>query len=397
MVPTRPQIGSDEGEHPAHIEGQVLVAVALGWQVAEFYCELDPSSATGDDEGTEALPGLSRLNAAELRTLRIHQIEVALRQLRPVLSGAGLAVPGTTSLRAAGDERNGATSHSSNGSGSPATSRSERQEALASLHVDLLTSLTAADFRVGKSYSLGHGLAGLCLRPEVKDPESLRHHLAGRLDALTGWLRELKSLLPHHAAEAVCGSLSQWDEWAGSTNAADPSWGDNGVEVRRALRAQGNRWRAVLSGEKTATDLLSAHDYVKAGEALLQRFRALGQGFFAQYWPLVLGVGVMAAGMVLLGLLSDQDAAGVVASLAGVVGGLGFTWKTTAATLGDVVAKAGDSLWQAQLDVAITKAATVLPGERMAVVAVPRPIISVVTRRKAAERPTVVVTPATAA
>ena len=76
--------------------------------------------------------------------------------------------------------------------------------AVAELHRQLLMALTAADFRLGKAYGLGRALAQTALLPDATHPETFGRTFARfRLDNLLGWLADLRSAFPPHAAEAV--------------------------------------------------------------------------------------------------------------------------------------------------------------------------------------------------
>src|SRR4029453_13512495 len=76
-------------------------------------------------------------------------------------------------------------------------------------------ALTAADFRLGKAYGLGRALAQTALLPDAKHPETFQQTFARfRLDNLLGWLADLRSAFPPHAAEAVSGSLQAWAAWS---------------------------------------------------------------------------------------------------------------------------------------------------------------------------------------
>jgi hypothetical protein len=213
------------------------------------------------------------------------------------------------------------------------------QAAVAELHRQLLVALTAADFRLGKAYGLGRALAETVLLPDAKNPQTFQRLFARyRLANLLGWLADLKSLFPPHAAEAVGGSLQTWAAWsqaptlrpavderrqpsdaevndqasgAAPSSAATPpalptrraisrswfakrpsplrgrpvDWGSaaDRESVTRALHRQGQLWRAVLSGEKECVDLLSADDYLRAADQLLGHIRRLTLGFLRRF------------------------------------------------------------------------------------------------------------------
>jgi hypothetical protein len=78
-------------------------------------------------------------------------------------------------------------------------------------HLQILGSLIAADFRLGKAYGLGRALADTCQEP--KDNEELGKQLDPfRIANLLRWLDDLASVLPDHAADSVSKSLTSWRE-----------------------------------------------------------------------------------------------------------------------------------------------------------------------------------------
>jgi hypothetical protein len=65
-----------------------------------------------------------------------------------------------------------------------------------------------------------------------------------------------------------------------------------------ALQAQGRVWRAMLSGEKLPTDLLTKGDYIDAAEALGSRFRTLGKHVVKQHRVALIVLGLLTAALV---------------------------------------------------------------------------------------------------
>jgi hypothetical protein len=295
------------------------------------------------------------------------------------------------------------------------------QAAVAKLHRQLLVALTAADFRLGKAYGLGRALAETALLPDAKSQETFQRAFARfRLANLLGWLADLKSAFPPHAAEAVRGSLQAWAAWsqaptlrpaiddqprasdagvdgqAPGTAPTSPrpavprwlgrltprSWLDKQPEesqartvdwgsprdresVTRALHRQGQLWRAILSGEKDCLDLLSTDDYLWAADQLLGHLRRLTLRFLRRFWITTMALAVIVAVAVVTVVVVRAVSTVLVAVLT-AAGAIGLTWRGAASGLGRVLAQAQRPLWDSELDVAVANAVTWLPRERRA-------------------------------
>ncbi len=136
-------------------------------------------------------------------------------------------------------------------------------------HIELLATLTGADFRLGKAYGLGRALADVTRNP----PDGASELARGRVAPLAAWLRDLSTVLPPHAGHVVASSLEEWGGWAVRPpgDAAQEA-----VDVEQ-LQAQGRLWRSLISGEKRATQMLEISDYVAAGEKSPEEHGAAGQ------------------------------------------------------------------------------------------------------------------------
>ncbi len=233
--------------------------------------------------------------------------------------------------------------------------------AVFNLHVELLAALTAANFELGKAYGLGRALADTTREPRSLDAltEELR---AGRVATLQAWLLDLASAFPPHAARPVSYSLLLWRDWA-----AKPSRnsGEDDRRVLRLARRQGERWRAVLSGEKQATDMLELQDYVMAGSDMLRRLGSLLWRFVYRFAPLLIFAGALFAGGVAL-ILADSSAAHIAAGLGGLAASIGLTWKGAGTSLGKAMGRLERPLWEAALDREVTTAMTLVPGSKRA-------------------------------
>ncbi len=303
---------------------RVMIAFALGWQMAEVY---RPDRRSGSPAAAQLdLPGISRLSAVELQQMGLFQVQAGITKLRDPICAAGLDMPDAEGF---GERVKGIDDPHARG------------QAIREFHVKLLATLTAADYRLGKAYGLGRALADT-----TRLPPDWRAELAlYRVATVAGWIRELDSALPPHAGRPVAQSLEDWARWAQAQS-------DDGGDTRRKLGAQGRLWRSLLSGEKRATDVLEASDYLRAGEGMLQRTGALAARFLRHYWWLVLtALGLLGVGVWLI----VGPGSGVAAGFGGatIFASLGLSWKGIGTSLGTAGARVEQPLWQAELDQAI--------------------------------------------
>ncbi len=328
---------------------EVMVAFTLGWQMSELY---NPAKHPARDAVPETdLPGLSELGAKEHAELGLDQLAVGLRKLEHTIDSSGLPQPSPTdakdALRAA------------------SAPNADYKKALFELHVDLLTTLTAAHFKLGKAYGLGRALADTTRLP--KDLPSLQEELdPPRVTNLLNWISDLTSLFPPHAGQVVHDSLEKWRDWAKDA-APDDAAAKKAVSL---LRRQGQRWRSLLSGEKSATDALKLVDYVNAGELALSNASTLALGFLGRF---KLAVGIAAVLFVggLALVIWDPTGGSVAGGLAGILASLGLTWKGVGASLGSTAAKMERPVWQGALDSEIAASISLLPNTESAAKYVP--------------------------
>ena len=329
-------------------ESDVEGVFALAWQVAQLYHSPVHETPIGHGQPQDRLPGISSLMEAEQSLLLAREIGAGIRRLLPEREG-GRPQPSTTNLEAqlSGFPRNGHTV----------------KQAIWDLHIELLEGLTVADFRLGKAYGLGRALAETAIMPVGTTPERRQTMYEtlfgdGRLTRIGSWLSELKTSFGSHAAYAVQGSLDRWASWV---KTADVSQLDPGA----SLSHQGHVWRGLLTGEKQATDLLKAMDFVDAAIALLKRISQLVQRFLWSGYGILMG-GIVAIvvgafiGISNLGWLSHSNR--LAAQLVTAVAALGVTAKGIMSTLGKIVAKAEGPLWDSELDESCALAACRLPN-----------------------------------
>lgn len=277
----------------------------------------------------------------------IDQLTVALCRLTPSSFPGALKPPTTETVRELYEN--------------PNTDPADGHEALYRLHVQTLQTLTATDFRLGKAYSLGRALADSVFLPD--EPHGFAESFDRfRLDVLRAWLNDLDSALPPHAAGAVLQSLTRWEAWAPNFVAARQANRFGAGERRELtviLRRQAELWRAVLSGEKNALDMLNGDDYRRAAGTLLSTARS---ALLRTSLP-VGAVAVVVTAVVIGAVLSfvKDGTTQAVASLGAAAGALGITWKSASATLQRAAKTLEAPLWGAAMNAAIAEAVTYLP------------------------------------
>ena len=141
--------------------------------------------------------------------------------------------------------------------------------------------------------------------------------------------------------------------------AAIPSEGLGNDDVS-TLPRQGELWRAILSGEKNATELLDIDDYLNAARDLAARMHSILRDVVARF-PLLIGLVAMllVAGVVLLIIGGGSE---IVAGAASLIAAVGLTWRGVGGAVGRLAGKLEQPLWGAVLDIAIADAITLLPA-----------------------------------
>ncbi len=321
----------------------VSVAFSLGWQMAELY---QPATwPAGPPALADELPGLNELSAAERALLSLHQVDVALSRLQATITEHGLTAPSTKEAKETLENVD-------------PTDQAFREKVFA-LHKSLLSTLTAANFKVGKAYSLGRELADITRRPsnlsdikEQLEPE--------RVAAILAWLTDLTSALPDHAGHSVDESLKQWRDWALNP---DMNKDEDEQHVIAMFHRQGERWRALLSAEKAPTEFLDLQGYMFAGSDMLRELGALSWRFLRRFAVLVLLALLLFAGGVAL-ILIDSNSGHTAVGIGGILASLGITWKGAGNSLGKTAGKLEQPLWGAALDRQIADVLTLLPGSK---------------------------------
>ena len=339
------QSQASEATSESAVTSAVTTSFAFGWQMARLYT--GPLSPATEPKLEEDLPGLSGLPAPQLVKLGLGQADVALSRLKAFLGDVQL--PTTDAVRAATEK--------------DPPDRDAIRKAILDLHIALLVQLTAADYRLGKAYGLGRAMADTCTSAHGDETERrrmLRHHLEPhRALVMIGWLDDLKTVLPDHAGQGVADSLERWTLWAETVGLATL---DLKVvnDTTRDLYRCGQRWRAILSDEKNAQDLLTISDYVSAARGTLARVGAIARSLAWQLrGPLAVAAALIGVGIWLI--VANHSNAQVLAGLGTIAGGLGITWRSAAGAAGHLSLDLVRPLWEAQIDIVVATRLTPLP------------------------------------
>jgi hypothetical protein len=355
----------------------VAAAFVLGWHMSELYERHLPVKQRNPPD----LPGLGSLNDKQRIGLLVDQIAAGVEKLKASVAQAGMDSIDLTGVR-------GLVQAQAN------------QDPVLAMHEQLFAELTATDFRLGKAYGLGRALADSCREPT--DLQTLAIELAPyRIANLLSWLDDLASAFPPHAAKSVSKSLTRWrnalypplqangpkqtrlDRLRGIPHRFDqptlapaaepasrqgvhaataPALSSDAQSTVRALRRQGELWRALLSGEKNGTDMLEINNYLDAAWEMASRTATIVRGVVRRM-PLFAGfiVALVLAGVV---LLSQGSTSQLVSGVTSILAAVGLTWKGFGGALGHLAGKLEQPLWGAVLDDAIADAITLLPDNK---------------------------------
>jgi hypothetical protein len=339
-------VAAPEPAAPADADGDPLVsrALVLGWQMARLHRTAVRMGTTGvSSEGK--LPGLSRLSGGQRTEIGIAEVHAGLHLLGPRFEAAGLPTPSADDVNEAFH----------------GTSSDALKEAVYCLHICILGRLAAADARLGKAYGLGRALSDTCA-VETR-AEAIEEFADGRAMQLREWLQDLESALPPHSARAVHLSMDRWVAWADMA-AASPAPAaattDEDDDIQRALERQGRLWLALLSAQKSGTDMLEVRNYIDAADRLVTHAKTIIAGLLKRYRGSVAGaVAVFLVGVVIA--LASDEGGHVVAGIGVAAAALGVTWKGIGSQLGGLADDLRRPLWGAELDEAIAEAIDEVP------------------------------------
>ncbi len=304
----------------------------------------------------ERLLGFGGLRSSQRVALRLDQVDAALTQLKASIDAGGLAPPTTAAIRA--------VYTGADGDGVPAAAR----RAIYDVHVAIFSTLTAASADLGRAYGLGRALSDTCHVPDDRGAFcELWEHF--RLETVRGWLTDGATQFPAHSAKGVLDSLSRWEAWTANALGVLPdedAWSPKHAPVKALkaeLRRQGQLWRGLLSGEKNASDALTADTYVEAAGSLVRRSTEVVWPFVLRWSPLLLGTAAVVVGLVFaIAAVLPHGASQLVAIIGTVAAALGITWRTVGSSARGVATMLEGPLWQSELDLAVGRAITFLPA-----------------------------------
>jgi hypothetical protein len=369
----------------------VSACVRAGWQVEELFSRLPVPDGPQSSYKLDRLAGLSKLNSYDSQRLGLDEVDFVLDQVAAKVQAPHAAVASLTGTARAALE---ATLQSGDGA---EERRTAYRQALADLHVDLLTTLTAAGSSYGKAYGLGRALADTT-KPGQRPGDLAESFQPYRVGQLYAWLDDLASLLPANSARAVALSLTWWQQgvaaatagtklraadrpatypggqpprWKQATavlmpgsKAAQPPDADPPpvTQLTAAAARQGALWLQVLDGEKQCTDMLTAQDYIRAGERLARQWAGLAARMVRTMPWLLIALVLLLAGVILaLVYIPGSAVARAATGTAAIAGTLSAIWKLIQGRLGTIASQVEQPLWGAELNTAAAEAITVPP------------------------------------
>lgn len=253
---------------------------------------------------------------------------------------------------------------------------------VAGIHEQVLSGLTVANFKLGKSYGLGRALADMAIIPITVAPDTklgkvseletghvfleiLRAQFGGG-PAFTAqsWLLDLRDSFAQYASDAVATTLGGWALWVirptiGQADSVDWAKPDHVQQVQRALRRQGDVWRGLLSGEKVPQNIAGADYYFAAMASVVRRVAGLALRFIGTSIGLLLFLLVVLSGAALFfaSQAKGGNTSGVLASVVALLSALGITTGSIGATVKQAWGRAEQPLWNAEIAAAVANAA----------------------------------------
>jgi len=370
----------------------VSACVRLGWRLEELFSRVGVPEGPPEDYDQTRLAGLSKLSSYDQQRLGLAEVDFVADQVAAKLAAPHAAVADLTA-----DARAKLEATVQAGDGAPQR-RSDYRAALAGLHINLLTMLTAAASSYGKAYGLGRALADTT-KPHQAPGELAASFQQYRIGQLYVWLDDLASLLPAHSAHAVAQSLTWWQRAVAAAAAgakltatarpatypgspAMPRWKQATAVLVPASKAaqpadaqppaieglaaavsrQGTQWLRVLAGDKRCTDLLTPQDYVRSGERLARQWADMAVRMLRTMpWLLILIAALLAGVILALVYIPGSAVARAATGTAAVAGTFSAVWKLVQSRLGSIATQVEQPLWGAVLNTAAAEAITVPP------------------------------------
>jgi hypothetical protein len=316
-------------------DDRIAAALGLGWYLAAIAHpgEITRTSAAARGD----LRGAVAVTDVQMIAFCCSQLKVAFARLGDIVEKAGLELPALGDLESAEPDA--------------------RREVAAKLDVQALSVLSAAEFGLGKAYSLGRALMNLTTRASRE--VTLKHQWSdSAVASVLAAVDDLSSLLRPHAGQSVRGSILEWQASIREGSRVVPERGAAWLQLAR----QGELWRTLLTGEKDGRDMLMIEDYVDAAGRLSKRMRAVAWRVVKEFhWLLAAAAVLFVIGAALI-VVTDSSAA-IVAGAGTILASFGLTWRGLGRSFGALAAKLEQPLWGAEVDVAIKQAITLLERE----------------------------------
>jgi hypothetical protein len=382
-------------DDPAGLRPLVARALALGWTMTTLYRGLaragGPAPARPD-----FLPGDAELSPSDAALRHLDRARRNLQLLAPTMPADSAFGPPAPMVLLE-DAQTKLLDLRKRPSAQLRTRLDAVRQVLMALHVRLFSGLAAADIRLGKAYDLGTALADLALvvgeqagqcvavpavGVEPRSARRLGRGGAGRpqgrrspgLVAENGWplgellrlhdeVRDLATVLPEHSGAPVRESIAYWRTYL--QGEFPPVRGEmhDDRQVLLLLQRQIHAWKALLLGEKEATDSLTLGEYLDAGLCTVRRIQREAARVVRAAWPVLALIALGASAVVVAALVYASGTAVSTTVFAAVSTALGAAWRSTRAPLVRVLDRYQETLKDAELDVAIARAISVVPPD----------------------------------
>lgn len=335
--------------HPATDDPAVgnpaCLAFQLGWDMGCLYRQAKTlnrerefrTHRVGDETVYPKLPAQGEFTGGQRTKRRIVAVSAGLFRLSGSFERSGFEAPTVEPVRAAFEGGD----------------RGTLKEAAFKLHVSTLLLLQASDPRLGSAYNLGRALMATGSARSVEDlKERFRYQ---RVNGLCDELDDLVSALPTHVGRAVGTSLCWWQRaLAPRLKGQRPG---QPLKLASRLDRQAELWRALLSGEKHAPDVLGARDYTNAAGRLLGNVGSIAKTVAREHRLGLAGLLATIVGGVVLAVAAG-GVEGTLVAITGIAAAFGISWRGVGVAVGGVARQLQGPLWHAELDFAIAEAIT---------------------------------------